>query len=174
MKYEEISDRIEYEIATFLNAVSANELSSDTSSLIKAMYKIIGELESLGDSGEAISRILSRKNIHKRTFSEETVKKLNNMVNLVEAAYDAMIANLEATSEDRLDNIQNAYNAEENLNVMRNNLRDEEIENIDKNSDNYVTGVYFMDLINELEKMGDFIINVSQDLLKYKLKVTKL
>ena len=70
--------------------------------------------------------------------------------------------------------ICDAYNAEENLNVMRNNLRDEEIENIDRNSDNYVTGVYFMDLINELEKMGDFIINVSQDLLKYKLKVTKL
>ena len=174
VKYEEISDRIEYEIATFLNAVSANELSSDTSSLIKAMYKIIGELESLGDSGEAISRILSRKKIHKRTFNEETVKKLNNMVNLVEAAYDSMIFNLEAISEHRLDNIQNAYIAEENLNVMRNNLRDEEIENIDRNSDNYVTGVYFMDLINELEKMGDFIINVSQDLLKYKLKVTKL
>ena len=160
VKYEEISDRIEYEIATFLNAVSSHEISNDTSSLIKAMYKIIGELESLGDSGEAISRILSRKNIHKRTFNEETIKKLNNMVNLVEAAYDSMIANLEATSEDRLDNIQNAYNAEENLNVMRNNLRDEEIENIDRNSDNYVTGVYFMDLINELEKMGDFIINV--------------
>ena len=148
VKYEEISDRIEYEIATFLNAVSANELSSDTSSLIKAMYKIIGELESLGDSGEAISRILSRKKIHKRTFNEETVKKLNNMVNLVEAAYDSMIFNLEAISEHRLDNIQNAYNAEENLNVMRNNLRDEEIENIDRNSDNYVTGVYFIDLIN--------------------------
>ena len=57
---------------------------------------------------------------------------------------------------------------------MRNKLRDEEIEKIDRNSDNYVTGVYFMDLINELERMGDFIINVSQDLLKYKLKVTKL
>ena len=138
------------------------------------MYKIVGELESLGDSGEAISRIIARKNIHKRTFSEETIKKLNNMVDLVEKAYDAMIFNLEATSEDRLDNIQNAYNAEENLNVMRNNLRDEEIEKIDRNSDNYVTGVYFMDLINELERMGDFIINVSQDLLKYKLKVTKL
>ena len=174
VKYEEISDRIEYEIATFLNAVSSHELSGDTSSLIKAMYKIIGELESLGDSGEAISRILSRKNIHKRTFSEETIKKLNNMVNLVEAAYDSMIANLEATSEDRLDNIQNAYNAEENLNVMRNNLRDTEIENIEQNADSYVTSVYFMDLINELEKMGDFIINISQDLLKYKLKVTKL
>ena len=174
VKYEEISDRIEYEIATFLNAVSANEISNDTSSLIKAMYKIIGELESLGDSGEAISRIISRKNIHHRTFSEETIKKLNNMVNLVEQAYDAMIYNLEAISEDRLDNIQNAYNAEENINVMRNNLRDTEIENIEQNADSYVTSVYFMDLINELEKMGDFIINVSQDLLKYKLKVTKL
>ena len=174
VKYEEISDRIEYEIATFLNAVSANEISNDTSSLIKAMYKIIGELESLGDSGEAISRIISRKNIHHRTFSEETIKKLNNMVNLVDQAYDAMIYNLEAISEDRLDNIQNAYNAEENINVMRNNLRDTEIENIEQNADSYLTSVYFMDLINELEKMGDFIINISQDLLKYKLKVTKL
>ena len=174
VKYEEISDRIEYEIATFLNAVSANEISSDTSSMIKAMYKIIGELESLGDSGEAISRIISRRNIHKRTFSEETVKKLNNMVDLVENAYNAMIINLEASAEDKLDNIANAYNAEEQINVMRNNLRDSEIENIEQNSDSYVTSVYFMDLINELEKMGDFIINISQDLLKYKLKVTKL
>lgn len=174
VKYEEISDRIEYEIATFLNAVSTNEISSDTSSMIKAMYKIIGELESLGDSGEAISRIISRRNIHKRTFSEETIKKLNNMVDLVDNAYDAMIFNLEASAEDRLDNIANAYNAEDQINVMRNNLRDSEIENIDQNKDSYVTSVYFMDLINELEKMGDFIINISQDLMKYKLKVTKL
>ena len=174
VKYEEISDRIEYEIATFLNSVSSNDLSNDTSSLIKAMCKIIGELESLGDSGEAISRIISRKNIHKRTFSEETIKKLNLMVNLVDEAYDAMIYNLEAHAEDRLENITNAYNAEDQINVMRNNLRDAEIENLEHNSDNYVTSVYFMDLINELEKMGDFIINISQDLLKYKLKVTKL
>ncbi len=174
VKYEEISDRIEYEIATFLNQVSANELSSDTASLIKAMYKIIGELESLGDSGEAISRIISRKNIHKKSFSEETLKKLNNMVNLVDEAYDAMIYNLEAIADDTLDNISNAYNAEEKINVLRNNLRDAEIESIEQNSDNYLTSVYFMDLINELEKMGDFLINISQDLLKYKLKVTKL
>ena len=174
VKYEEISDRIEYEIATFLNSVSANELSNDTSSLIKAMYKIIGELESLGDSGEAISRIISRKNIHKKNFNEDTLKKLNSMVNLVDEAYDAMIYNLEAIANDSLDNITNAYNAEEKINVLRNNLRDAEIESIEQNSDNYLTSVYFMDLINELEKMGDFIINISQDLLKYKLKVTKI
>ena len=96
------------------------------------------------------------------------------MVDLVDKAYDAMIFNLEASAEDRLDNIANAYNAEEQINVMRNYLRDSEIENIDQNKDSYVTSVYFMDLINELEKMGDFIINISQDLMKYKLKVTKL
>ena len=138
------------------------------------MYKIIGEMESLGDSGEAISRIISRKNIHKKTFSEETIKKLNKMVDLVDEAYDAMIFNLEAMANDTLENIHNANNAEEKINVMRNNLRDAEIESIEQNSDNYLTSVYFMDLINELEKMGDFMINVSQDLLKYKLKVTKL
>ena len=172
VKYEEISDRIEYEIASFLNSVSTNELSSDTSSYIKAMYKIIGELESLGDSGEAISRIISRRNIHKKTFSEDTIKKLNSMVDLVSDAYDAMIYNLEALAEDKLENIHNAYNAEERLNVLRNNLRDAEIETIEQNSDSYLTSVYFMDLINELEKMGDFMINVSQDLYKYKMKIS--
>jgi len=172
VKYEEISDRIEYEIATFLNAVSANELSSNTSSMIKAMYKIIGELESLGDSGEAISRILTRRNLHKRTFTEDTIKKLNQMVDLVDEAYEAMIFNLNAIADEKLDNIANAYNAEDKINVLRNNLRDAEIENIEQNSDNYVTSVYFMDLINELEKMGDFMINVSQDLYKYKMKLS--
>ena len=113
-------------------------------------------------------------NIHKKSFAPESIKKLNNMVNLVEEAYDAMIFNLEAIADDKLENIHNAYNAEEKINVMRNNLRDAEIESIESNSDDYLTSVYFMDLINELEKMGDFIINVSQDLLKYKLKVTKL
>jgi phosphate:Na+ symporter len=85
-----------------------------------------------------------------------------------------MIYNLEAIADDKLDNISNAYNAEEQINVLRNNLRDAEIENIELNSENYTTSVYFIDIINELEKMGDFLINISQDLLKYKLKVTKL
>ena len=72
---------------------------------------------------------------------------------------------------DSLDVVEILMTLEDEFSVE---IPDEEIENIDRNSDNYVTGVYFMDLINELEKMGDFIINVSQDLLKYKLKVTKL
>ena len=164
VKYEEISDKIDYEIAAFLNAVSASGISEDTSVKIKAMYKIIGELESLGDSGEAISRILSRRNIHKKTFDFETIKKLDNMVEEVDRAYEAMIENLNAAHKGTLVEISNAYNAEDRINNLRNLLRDSEIEEIEVNKKNYQTSVYYMDIVNELEKMGDFIINISQDL----------
>ena len=109
--YEEISDRIEYEIATFLNGVSAEEISESTSIKVKSMYKIVGELESLGDSGETISRILSRKNVHKKNFDAETVKNLDAMADAVLAAYDVMIENLSAAHKGELQNITNAYNA---------------------------------------------------------------
>ena len=164
VKYEEISDRIEYEIATFLNGVSAEEISESTSIKIKAMYKIVGELESLGDSGESISRILSRKNIHKKVFDADTVKNLNMMADAVSEAYDAMIANLVAAHKGELVNIANAYNAEDRLNTLRNNYRDAVIEEIDNGGKNYQTSVYYMDILNEFEHMGDFMINVSQDL----------
>ena len=164
VKYEEISDRIEYEIASFLNAVSASDISEVTSVRVKAMYKIIGELESLGDSGESISRILSRKNIHKRKFDETTIKKLTDMVDAVDNAYCAMLENLNAAHKGTLENISNAYNAEDRINNMRNNLRDAEIEDIETSGKHYQTSVYYMDIVNELERMGDFIINISQDL----------
>ena len=172
VKYEEISDRIEYEIATFLNDVSAGEISESTSIKIKAMYKIIGELESLGDSGESISRILSRRNIHKKTFDAETVRRLNSLIKLVDNAYEVMITNLTLADEARLEEISNAYDAEDRINNMRNNLRDEEIESIENERKNYQTSVYYLDIVNELEKMGDFMINVSQDLYKCKIKVS--
>ena len=164
VKYEEISDRIEYEIASFLNGVSAEEISETTSLKVKAMYKIVGELESLGDAGETISRILSRKNIHKKNFDEPTIKNLNTMAEAVIAAYDVMIENLTAAHKGVLVNITNAYNAEDHLNTLRNNFRDTMIEEIDNGSKNYHTSVYYMDIINEFERMGDFMINVSQDL----------
>ena len=164
VKYEEISDRIEYEIATFLNAVSEGDISEETSRKIKAMYKIIGELESLGDSGETISRILSRKNIHKRDFDANALKNLMGIVDAVNNAYDAMIVNLQAARHGTLTNVTNAYNAEERINNQRNHLRDAEIEDIESGNKNYLSSVYYMDIVNELEKMGDFIINISQDL----------
>ena len=164
VKYEEISDRIEYEIAAFLNGVSAEAVSENTSIKIKSMYKIIGELESLGDSCETISRILSRKNIHNKRFDADAVKNLNTMADAVTVAYDVMIDNLVAAKKGELTNISNAYSAEDTLNLLRNDFRDAMIEDIDRDGKNYQTGVYYMDIINAYEKMGDYMINVSQDL----------
>ena len=159
IKYEEITDRIEYEIATYLNEVSKNELSEESMTLTKAMYKIIGELESLGDSGEAIGRILKRRNAHGKQFDKSILDRLNKMMDLVQKGYDAMIENLKT---EHLHDISNAQNCEYNINECRNHLREEHIVNIESNSYNYLTGVYFMDVLSELEKIGDFLINVSQ------------
>ena len=170
IKYEEISDRIEYEIAAFLNAVSEGDISEETSRKIKAMYKIIGEMESLGDSGETISRILSRRNVHKKEFDKDSLKNLTDMVAAVDNAYEAMITNLTAAHKGELEQIINAYNAEERINNLRNFLRDAEIEGLESNRKSYQASVYYMDIVNELEKMGDFIINISQALEKTFVK----
>ena len=159
IKYEEITDRIEYEIATYLNEVSKNEISQEATEQIKAMYKIIGEMESLGDSGESIGRILKRKEAHGKVFDKTILDRLNKMMDLVLKAYDVMIENLR---NDGLSDISNANNCEYNINECRNHLREEHIVNIESDSYNYLTGVYYMDVLAELEKIGDFLINISQ------------
>ena len=159
IKYEEITDRIEYEIATYLNEVSKNELSLESSDKVKAMYKIIGEMESLGDSGESIGRILKRKEAHGKVFDKTILDRLNKMCDLIVKAYDVMIENLK---NENLRDISNALNCEYNINECRNHLREEHIVNIESDSYNYLTGVYYMDVLAELEKIGDFLINISQ------------
>ena len=159
IKYEEITDRIEYEIATYLNEVSKNELSQESSDKVKAMYKIIGEMESLGDSGESIGRILKRKEAHGKVFDKTLLDRLNKMCDLIIKAYDVMIENLK---NENLRDISNAQNCEYNINECRNHLREEHIVNIESDSYNYLTGVYYMDVLAELEKIGDFLINISQ------------
>ena len=165
IKYEEITDRIEYEIAQYLNEVSKNELSEEATNDIKSMYKIIKEMESLGDSGESVGRILKRKNVHKKDFDKSLLDRLNKMMNLVQKGYDVMIENLK---NGNLRDISNAINAEYNINECRNHLREEHIVNIESNSYNYLTGVYYIDVLNELEKIGDFLINISEAAVKGK------
>ena len=163
IKYEEITDRIEFEIAQYLNEVSRNELSEEAANDIKSMYKIIKEMESLGDSGESIGRILKRKNVHKKVFDKALLDRLNKMMDLVQKGYDVMIDNLK---NRYLRDISNAVNAEYNINECRNHLREEHIVNIESNSYNYLTGVYYIDVLNELEKIGDFLINISEAAVK--------
>ena len=86
------------------------------------------------------------------------------MADAVNAAYDAMIDNMVAAHKGELTDISNAYNAEDRLNTLRNNLRDAVMEDIENDGENYQTSVYYMDIVNAYEHMGDYIINVSQDL----------
>jgi phosphate:Na+ symporter len=163
IKYEEITDRIEFEIATYVNEVSKNEISEEATQKIKSIYKIVKEMESLGDSGEAIGRILKRKNVHGKAFDKSLLDRLNKMMDLVQKGYDVMVANLK---NPELTDISNAVNAEYNIDECRRHLREEHIVNIESNSYNYLTGVYYIDVLNELEKIGDFLINISEAAVK--------
>lgn len=126
------------------------------------MYKIIGEMESLGDSGEAISRMITRMKVYKQSLDEVQMVKLNRMVTLVENAYSVMIENLK---NDNIKDITNARDAERRINEYRNVLREEHIANLEKDKYNYRAGTFYMDIVSELEKIGDFIINISQALI---------
>ena len=162
VKYEEITDRIEFEIATYLNEVSQNEISDQARMQVKAYFKIIGELESLGDSGEAISRLLQRKRDHNKVFNDLMRKRIGEMLDTMQNAYDVMNANL---AEVNLTDITNAYKAEDAINDMRDALREEHLKNMEVKSYDYTAGVYYFDRIQELETMGDFMINISQALV---------
>ena len=165
VKYEEISDRIEYEIAQFLNALPEDSISEETRTETKRMYKIIGELESLGDSGESISRILMRRNSHGKVFTEEQKAKLETLLVAVDKAYGIMIDNLKAENIDPM-GLRVATDCEIEINELRNTIREQEINRIENDGTSYQASVYYLDIVAELERMGDFIINISQALDK--------
>lgn len=161
VKYEEITDRIEFEIASYLNQVSQNDISDQARLQVKAYFKIIGEMESLGDSGEAISRLLQRKRDHGKVFNDLMRKRIDEMLDTMQKAYDVMNANL---AQANVTDITDAYVAEDTINNMRDSLREEHLKNMEVKSYDYTAGVYYFDLIQELETMGDFMINISQAL----------
>lgn len=163
--YEQIIDRVELEIAKYLNNIAEGQLSEESSKKLQSMYKIINELESIGDSGFDLVRIIQRKNLYNRQFDESMLKKINNMLDLLDHAFDAMINNLEI-GHDRIDDIYNAQDAEERINEYRNNLKEEHLFKLENNAYAYLTGVYYIDIISECERTGDFIINISEALVE--------
>ena len=163
--YEQITDRIEFEIAKYLSNIRESDLSQEGTNKLQAMYKIISELESMGDSGFNVGRILQRKNLHSQKFDEATVRKLNHMLDLVDVAIDCMIANLKEGFHHVI-NISNAQDAEHDINEYRDNLKEEHLRNIESEESGYLRGVYYMDLVSECERVGDFIINVSEALVE--------
>ena len=163
--YEQITDKVELEIANYLNNVSEGELSEESGRRLQAMYKIISEIESLGDSGYNIARILNRLRVHKKNFSDDVCDKLDHMFMLLERAFDHMILNLDQ-GYTKINGIANAIDSEEQINEYRNILKEEHLFNLENNKYGYQTGVYYMDIVAECEKAGDYMINVSEAIIE--------
>lgn len=165
--YELVTDRIEMEIGKYLNDVAEGEISEESSLRIQAMFKIISELESIGDSGFNFGRILQRRNIHGAVFDETMLKKIGYMMKLLFKGLDVMEENLRL-GYDKIVDISNAQDVEQEINEYRYNLKEEHLLNLENNSYSYMTGVYYMDLINECEHAGDFMINISEAIIEIK------
>lgn len=166
VKYEQIADDMEKEIAAFIGNLSLDETSQRTAELIKSIYRIISELESLGDSGECISRILSRIREHKTDLTDERRAGISQMLQALGCAYDTMIANLRTItdSSERYFDGDQALKDEIAINTLRDRLRDEEFTRIENGNIDYTASTLYLDTIAELERMGDYIINISQAL----------
>ncbi|MGN0191877.1 MAG: hypothetical protein ACI39U_09505, partial [Candidatus Cryptobacteroides sp.] len=158
VKYEEISDRIEYEIVNFLNDLNKDSLSEKSRADVRSLLRISGELESLGDSGEAISRTISNMQSYGRKLSAEHIDNLHTMIGLLSKAYEDMIGNL----KERPAEIFNAIEDEKAINAFRDKCREKELGEIERKGDSYFETVFYLDILEEMEQMGDFLINISQ------------
>lgn len=159
-KYEDISDRMEMEIGNYLNKVVDGRLSYDAKLRVSTMLSIVSEIESIADSCNNIARSLVRKVEAATHFVPYNYDNIDTMLKYISEAMSNMIAVLfdldNASSEDLTRN----YNIERDINNFRNMLRTENIENINAKRYPYQAGIFYMDIICECEKLGDFIVNV--------------
>ena len=167
-KYEEISDRMENEIGRYLGQVGDAHLSDDTKGKIRGMLREIGELESIGDSGFNMARILQRKRDTKVTFSKTQEQSIIQMAGLVDGAMTRMNVLLKGQKEDYT--LDESARYEMQINNLRNSLKQQNIIDLDNHVYSYDNGTVFMDLVNEFEKVGDYALNVSEAHLGEKLE----
>ena len=159
-KYEDISDRMEREIADFLNRTSQGRLSNDGKRRIAALFNINSEIESIGDGCNNFGRVLARKQEVSVHFNETIKENIDSMFVLVAEAMNGMITMLDNIENVKEDQLLAAYNKEREINNFRNQLRNKNVENINNGLYDYQAGIFFMDAISDLEKVGDYIINV--------------
>lgn len=159
-KYEDISDRMEIEIANFLNRCAQGRLSNESKMHIAAMLNIISEIESIADCCFGTSKILIRKTESHAEFTPEIYENIDTMYKYVEEAMNMMVHMLRDVENVGERQIIDSYNKEREINNMRNQLRTANVPNINEHHYEYQAGIYYMDIINVLEKTGDYIINV--------------
>lgn len=159
-KYEEISDRMELEIANYLNRCAEGRLSNESKRRIAAMLSIDSEIESIADTMLGVGKILLRKQQSNVHFNDEIYANIDLMFTYLDRAMNGMLrilSNLESVNEHE---VISAYNHEREINNLRNQLRTANVANINDRHYEYQSGIYYIDIISTLEKSGDYIINV--------------
>ena len=167
-RYEDLSDRMENEIARYLGQVGDAHLSDNTKQKMRAMLRQIGELESIGDSFYNIARILRRGRENKVEYTPEQLEGGKQMYALMEQA----LAQMNRVLSDRKENsdLSTSIQIERSINALRNYWRAKNVENVDNHVYSYDSGTVFMDLMNECEKSGDYVINVVESRLGKKMQ----
>ena len=155
-KYEGISDNMENEIGRYLGEVGEAHLSDDTKRKIRQMLREIGELESVGDSCYNIARTLRRRKESDVTFTESQTASMNELMMLVGEAMEEMARVLDGTKTDK----NAALFLEKEINRLRDKLRKDTIADVDAHLYSYASGTIYTDLVNECEKLGDYLINI--------------
>ncbi|MBD5250519.1 MAG: Na/Pi cotransporter family protein [Barnesiella sp.] len=163
-KYEEISDRMELEIAGYLNRVVEGRLSNEGKHRIASLLRIVSEIESIADSCYGVAKIMMRKQENHVKFSEEIYTNVDSMFISVEASMTNMILLLGDIENVRQKDLITSYNLERETNNLRNQFRADNMENINEHRYEYQAGIYYMDIIGTLEKTGDYVINVVDEI----------
>ena len=159
-KYEAITDNIELEIGHYLNEVSSERLSDATKAKIRAMLREISEIESIGDSCYNIARSLNRKISGKEDFTDEQYSHITQMMGLADQSLTEM--NTLMTGYRETLDINKVFNIETEINNFRNQLKSQNITDIDEQKYTYAIGTIYMDIISECEKLGDYVVNVAE------------
>ena len=158
-KYEGISDNMEIEIAKYLDSVSDAHLSDDTKAKIRAMLREISELESIGDACYNMARTINRKFHGKQDhFNEKHYERIHHMMDLTDQSLSQMNELMSGRKSDY--DVNRTFNKENEINNYRDLLKSQNILDIEKNEYTYGVGTIYMDLINECEKLGDYVVNV--------------
>ena len=159
-KYEDISDRMEIEIANYLNKVMDSRLSYEGKLRVSGILNIVSEIESVADSCFNVAKTLVRKEEAHAHFTEGIYKNIDIMFKYVEEAMENMIEVLKDVENVHESVIMRSYNKEHEINNYRNLLRTENLESINQKEYNYQSGIFYMDIVSEAEKVGDYIVNV--------------
>lgn len=157
-KYEGISDNMEMEIGKYLEQVSDAHLSDETKGKIRSMLREISEIESIGDSCFNLARTLNRKFSSKKVFTDEQLQNLHNMFKLA----DKSLTQMEVAINDRKEtvDVKLSFQIENEINDYRNQLKSNNILDVDNHKYSYDVSTIYMDIVNECEKLGDYVINV--------------